>query len=139
MKQLLLLVLLSCTFTVGTLSAQACCKGKKACSKSTASSSTEVDQAYVMAASDAAAKDASIEKRVCEHSGKVSFFKNSKDANGATASTEVTFDQATATFVNMAPSNENAKSCSSGKKACCKSAKSCSKDKEVKSENKIMN
>lgn len=139
MKQLLLLVLLSCTFSMGTLSAQACCKGKKACSKSTASATTEVDQAYVMAASEAASKDASIEKRVCEHSGKVCFFKNSKDANGATASTEVTFDQATSTFVNMAPSSANSKSCCSAKKSCCKSAKSCSKDKEVKSENKIMN
>ncbi len=138
MKQLFLFVLLSCTFTVGTLSAQACCKGKKTCSK-TAEASASTDQAYVVAASDAASKDATIEKRVCEKSGKVCFYRNSKDANGASASTEVMYDQATATFVNLAATGENAKACSSGKKACCKGAKSCSKDKEVKSENKIMN
>ncbi|MCC6816858.1 MAG: hypothetical protein IT267_10640 [Saprospiraceae bacterium] len=133
MKKVLFFILLGSFLTIGTLSAQ-CCKGgaKKSCSKSSQASNLKADEAYVLAASDAAAKDASIEKRVCEKSGKVSFFRNTTDASGATASTEVMFDQGTATFVNS--------SSTSGKKSCCsKGSKSCSKDKEAKSENKIMN
>ncbi|NOT37202.1 MAG: hypothetical protein HOP11_07470 [Saprospiraceae bacterium] len=139
MKKLIFFVLLGSVLSIGTISAQCSHGAKKSCSKS-AEASASTDPAYVMAASEAATKDASIEKRVCEKSGKVCFYKNTQDATGSTVSTEVTFDQATATFVNATPATESKKACCSSKKACCaKGAKSCSKEKEVKTENKIMN
>lgn len=140
MKKFVFFLLLGSVLSIGTISAQACSHGaKKSCSKS-AEASASADPAYVMAASEAATKDASIEKRTCEKSGKVCFYRNSTDANGNSVATEVLFDQGTATFVNAVPATEGKKACCASKKACCaKGAKSCSKDKEVKSETKIMN
>ncbi|MEP7195690.1 MAG: hypothetical protein ABI851_04175 [Saprospiraceae bacterium] len=141
MKNLIFVLTLSCAFSIVSLNAQTCSHAKKGTQASCTAGSG--DQAYITAASEAATKDASIEKRSCKESGKVCFFKNTKDDQGKTVSSEVMYDQGTASFVSAVSSTDagSKKACCAGsKKACCaKGAKSCSKDKEVKSENKIMN
>ncbi|MEO6189072.1 MAG: hypothetical protein ABIO44_00620 [Saprospiraceae bacterium] len=105
-----------------------------------ATSTNITTDAYLSAATTAASKDASIEKRTCKGSDKVCFFKTSKDDSGKMVSSEVKYDEATATFVSSKTSCSTTKSCCAGKKACCaKGAKTCSKDKNVQSDKKINN
>lgn len=136
-------LLLVTVFAVGltTSIAQTCShSAKKGCCKASSTASANSDDAYMTAATSAAAKDASIEKRPCAEEGKFCFFRNTKDATGSTVSTMVVYDQSTAQFVNAKGSCETKKACCAGKKACCaKGAKTCSKDKEVKSDEKINN
>lgn len=133
MKNLFLVLSVVLVGGMVQLSAQSCshAKASKSCSSSTASVSP--------AAIKAAEMDPSIEKKVCEKSGKVSFYRNSSDANGVLVSTEVVYDEGKAMFVNytanaVSEGTGNAKACCSGKaaKACCskKGAKSCSSKAE---------
>lgn len=83
----------------------------------------------------AAAMDETIETKVCEKSGKVCFLRKSENADGTTTSTEVSYDEATASFVALPASSDDAtsakKSCSKDKACCAKGAKKgcCSKAK----------
>ncbi|MBK6700181.1 MAG: hypothetical protein IPK88_16960 [Saprospiraceae bacterium] len=121
MKKLFLFLTFGLLFTVAQSNAQSCCK-KGSASKQCVKSS-DMSEAAIKAA-DA---DPSIEKKVCAESGKVCFMKKSADGT----STAVTYDEATAKFVNYVPSENSAtaKSCSSksGKACCSKGAKSCAK------------
>ncbi len=139
MKNLLFVLFAFIAFTTTNTFAQTCQHGaKKTCSHSSGTASVNQDDAYFVAATNAAAQDPTIEKRECAKAGTFCFYRNSKDAEGNVSSTEVMYDQASATFIN-ATSKSN-KGCCASKKACCaKGSKSCSKDKEAKSENKIMN
>ncbi|MBK9272346.1 MAG: hypothetical protein IPM48_12195 [Saprospiraceae bacterium] len=114
------------------VSAQSCSKSKAAgcCASKTASAEK--------AALKAAELDPTIEKKVCEKSGKVSFYRNTVDETGVSVSTQVMYDEGKAMFVNQSTevSHEGeakAKACSSAAKgkACCskKDAKGCSKAK----------
>ncbi|MBK9632724.1 MAG: hypothetical protein IPO62_16995 [Saprospiraceae bacterium] len=113
-----------CVFFVGgmvQLSAQACSKSKASgcCSSKSAS-----------AAIKAAELDPSIEKKVCENSGKLSFYRNTTDEKGVTVSTQVMYDEGKAMFVNYSPEAAAASETKSTKACCSKSgAKSCSKSK----------
>lgn len=113
--------------------AQNCSHASKASAKTCVKPSEE--------ALKAASMDASIETKVCEKSGTVCFLKKSTDAEGNSASTEVKYDEATASFVSIASSDASigedanaAKSCSKSK-ACCKkgskSGKACCKSKST--------
>ncbi len=130
MKNLILFAALF--FVGGMVEMNAQCSHAKAASSCT-SKSASVSEAALKAAE----MDPSIEKKVCEKSGKVSFYRNTKDESGASVSTQVMYDEGKATFVNysadanQAPAAGSAKACCSGKaaKACCsskKGAKSCS-------------
>lgn len=136
MKKIVFLFGFFLAIGLGTATAQ-CSKGKAACckSKGTAAVGTTND-AVTEAALVAASTDPSIEKKVCEHSGKVSFHKKAVDPmSGSVSTTEVRYDEAKAQFVSIteegvaAPAEK--KACgtnASGAKACCKKGeKSCSK------------
>ncbi|MFN8332356.1 MAG: hypothetical protein U0T81_14260 [Saprospiraceae bacterium] len=105
-------LLLVTVFAVGltTSIAQTCShSAKKGCCKASSTASASSDDAYMTAATSAAAKDASIEKRPCAEEGKFCFFRNTKDATGSTVSTMVVYDQSTAQFVNAKGSCETKK------------------------------
>jgi hypothetical protein len=95
----------------------ACCKGKAASTAATAPAtgattvSADVDRAL--------AADKSVEKRVCSHSGTVSYVRK-VSANGKVGFEDVSFDATTGTFASKA------KSCGSGApgagKCCAKPA-----------------
>ena len=141
MKKVLFLLGIGLVFGLGSLNAQ-CAKSKGACCKSKGTASTEIapvgivsTSAVSAAALVAAANDATIEKRVCEHSGNVSFHKKSVDAaTGAVSYSEVVYDNAKAQFVSLASESDvkvgdKKAGCASGTgKSCCKKGqKSCSK------------
>lgn len=121
---------------VGFVSAQSCSKSmaagdKKCCAKTAA------------AAASLASLDNSIEKKVCEESGKVSYFQTSVcEVSGKESVNEVKYCDKSKKFVNVSPSAEAKKDCSkkctkgakeakatgvSNTKACTKGAKSCEK------------
>ena len=123
-----------------TKEVKACSKSKKACAKSCAAK-----------AAKAANMDESVEQRVCEKSGKVSYYqKMSCPVTGKVSEQQVRYDVASAKFVaveeavadeNMAPASTDGamvpagsttakKACCAGKKGkgcCAKGKKSCSK------------
>lgn len=81
-----------------------------------------------MTAEKAAAADDSIEKSVCAHSGKVSYYKKSVcPMSGKVSKQAVEWNQAEAKFVSL--NSENAHRKRTKKKSCCsgKKNKSCSK------------
>lgn len=109
MKKLLFLILLaSAAWTVQAQTA------KHHCSGAASSASVEVsDEAIAQAAS----LDESIERRVCETSGKVSYYrKDVCQKSGKVSYEPVNFDAATNQFVNASPSEVG-----SAKKSCCAS------------------
>ncbi len=135
MKKLFMLFAFMGLVSVASVSAQSC-------SKSKANSSTTC----TVAATKAASLDASIEKRVCEKSGKVSFVrKNVCSTSGKTTYTNVEYNTETKKFVNVSPTHTSGKaagkastSCSakakatSGKTSCCtKGAKGASAVKKT--------
>lgn len=108
MKKLMLLVILA----VATLSVQAQseCASKKASSSTTAIADD--------AAAQAAALDATIDRRVCDNSGKVSYYKkNVCEKSGKVAFEQVHYDASTSQFVNVGPSQV------AGEKEACASKK----------------
>jgi len=126
--------------SVFALSAQA----QKACAK-TCTKSKKVTMAQGAAASvddaviaKAASLDDSIERKVCDKSGAVSYHMNYKCAEtGKMTSKQVTYDASTAKFVNYSPSKAEGTAkkacCAAGaKKACCAGGKkACSKTKSA--------
>lgn len=134
-------LLFSFFFALGLAAANAqSCHGAAAASKSCCASK----------ASKAATTDASIEKRVAED-GTVSYVRKESDTDGNVKFVSVQFDEATNTFVNVAPksavatsgmvkkscSAEEAKACAGGAsadKACAgkASGKSCCASKTAK-------
>lgn len=119
MKKMFLLLAFFGALSLGAAQAQSCCASKASAGK-TASCSTST-----AACEKAAAGDASIEKRVNEHSGEVSYVRKVSN-NGQTSFVPVDYDAATGKFVNVAPSTSGA----APKAACCsggaKTGASCS-------------
>jgi hypothetical protein len=150
MKQLLLL----CAFvlTAGIATAQdagakkSCSKTcAKTCEKSKASASTDSQTKVASALSAAdivAEQDESIQKKVCDITGSVAYFQKSVcEKSGSVKMTEVHFDEAANSFVNV-PQGEMMSAGKEGTavkaaskssdakgqtKACCAGKKSCKK------------
>ena len=127
MKKIVFLLGFGLVLGLGNVNAQckksgaACCKSKgtAAVGMTPTNASSIADMPVSEAALTAATSDASIEKKVCEQSGKVSFQRKAVDATtGAVIYTDVVYDEAK-------------KSCgagaSSGKSCCKKGQKSCAK------------
>lgn len=123
MKKLFMLFAFVGLFSVASVEAQSCSKSKAECTA---------------AAAQAASLDASIEKRTCEKSGKVSFVRKSVcETSGKTSYTNVEYNADTKKFVNVSPTHTSGKaaqsSCSakakatSGKSGCCAKGKATSK------------
>lgn len=132
MKKLLMLVAFlglvnmaqaQCTKSAKTAGTKSAC-----CAKTTA------------AAAKAASLDESIEQRVCEKSGKVSFVKKSVcETSGNVSFADVEYCTKSEKFVNVSPSDVKAvnasmdmdakPACSKSKAACTKSKAACSKSK----------
>ena len=144
MKKIVFLLGFGLVLGLGNVNAQckksgaACCKSKgTAAVGMTPTNATSIaDMPVSEAALTAATSDASIEKKVCELSGKVSFQRKAVDATtGAVSYTDVVYDEAKAMFVNQvateASTSTEKKSCgagaSSGKSCCKKGQKSCAK------------
>jgi|SRR5690606_29217350 len=106
------------------MNAQECSHAKK----SQTAAATEVSSEYAKLVAEAAASDATIETKVCEKSGNVSYTrKNVCEKSGKVSYADVTFDAATKKFVNVSPSDAAAgEKAATGKKAGCCST-SCSK------------
>lgn len=125
-KSILIVLGLFIGLSFNPLSAQTCQHAKKD-AKSCSASSAAVSEAALKAAE----ADATIEKKVCEKSGKVSFQRKSTDAAGTVTYNDVVFDEGKAMFVSADGSSmsDSKKSCTGGEsKACCKKgAKSCCK------------
>ncbi len=133
-KVLFLFLLVSGALTVQAQSTKHNCAGHAA----TSVTSEVSDEAVAQAAS----LDESIERRVCETSGKVSYYrKDVCQKSGKVSYEAVAYDAATSQFVNASPSEmseKGAKSCcaSKGAKATAassKDAKSCAGSKKGKS------
>gem|GEM_PF-753606 len=105
------------------------CSGKK-----TASTVSGKKSCAKTCASKLAANDASIEKRVCEKSGKVSYMRKATCAkSGKTSLTPVQYDAGSKKFVNVAPAadamtvgggDSNAMTVAGEKKSCAKTCAS---------------
>ncbi len=115
MRRFLLLFALVGFVSIGTTQAQ-----KKACKYSKTSVEASAVDAEAFAAK-AASLDENIDRKVCEKSGKVSYFQSSTCAkSGATKVSEVQWCTNSNKFVNMSPSSNDKKSCA---KSCAKGAK----------------
>ena len=101
-----------------------------------AKAKTEKAAATATAAAKLASMDASIEKRVCEKSGTVSYVRKSIcEKSGTVSFTNVVYSPETAKFVNASPSKMAKKACSKAEKAACSKSTSkkacCSKSKKA--------
>lgn len=126
---------------------KACCKGKKACTKTAAvekSAQSSVVASAIAEAELAANADETVEKRVCSESGSVSFHqKNICEKSGSVSYSQVNYDPSSKTFVKAAEMEASTieagirplgdapmpavKKCSKGEKAAC--AKKCAAKK----------
>lgn len=96
------------------VNAQNCSHAKK----SSSSASVEKTSEYAKTVAAAAELDESVEQKVCEKSGKVSYIRKSVcEKSGKVSYADVEYDAATAKFVNVSPSDVKA----TGKKSCCAS------------------
>lgn len=110
MKKLILFAVLALA-AVGVQAQHNC--GSKSHSASTTSSSVSDE-----AAAQAASLDGTIDRRVCETSGKVSYYKKDVcEKSGKVSFSQVQYDAATSQFVNVAPSSVSDKKSGS----CCAS------------------
>ena len=121
MKRLVLLFSIFSFVSIIGLQAQTCGHAKKTATTTAVSADNE-------AAARAASLDNSIERQVCAHSGKVSYYrKDVCEKSGKVSLTEVEYDAPSGKFVNVSPSEKAA--CSKGaaekasldgkKGACC--------------------
>ncbi len=115
MKKFLLFFALLGFVSVSTVSAQKSCTakkmaGEKVCTKSAAAKLASIDN--------------SIESRVCEKSGSVSYVrKDVCSASGKVSFQDVEFCSKSGKFVNLSPSKGmTKKACTKGKAACTKKA-----------------
>ncbi len=120
MKKLILFVAMF--GMVGFLSAQ--------CSKTAGANKKSCCAKTAAAAATSASLDASIEKKVCEKSGKISYYKSSTcPASGKVTQTEVRYDDKAKQFVNVAEVSQEASTTNAKKECSKKCAKKCSKAK----------
>ncbi len=118
MKKITLLFTLALTLGVSGAYAQSCAK---ACTKKAEKQASTIDAETAEAAAKLASLDESIEKKVCPHSGMVSYVKTVKNDDGEVSHVDVEYDAAKAQFVNVSPKDME-KNCSAEKKAgCCAS------------------
>jgi len=121
MKKLILFVAMF--GMVGFVSAQ--------CSKTASANKKSCCAKTAAAAASTASLDASIEKKVCEKSGKISYYKTSTcPASGKVTQTEVTYDDKAKQFVNVASVADEAPAAAkaNAKKECSKKcSKKCAK------------
>jgi hypothetical protein len=115
MKKALLFFAFSFVFGLGAAYAQSC-QGAAAASKSCCASKS--------AAAKAAAADPSIEKRIADN-GTVSYVRKETDAQGNARFVSVRFDEATNTFVNVAPASVSATEGMTKKSCSAEEAKAC--------------
>lgn len=152
MKQIFILCLFF--LSAGVMSAQdapvkKACASKKSCAKvctkgkASASVDAETKVASALSAADAvAAEDESIQKKVCDLSGSISYFRKSVcEKSGSVKMTEVQFDEVQNAFVNVSPMDAaaadkdakvvkaSAKEATAVKKKAC--SKTCSKSKKA--------
>ncbi len=138
MKRIVLLFAM--VMVAGLISAQSC---SKTCTKGAKTAAVSVDEGQVaslIAEADAlAASDATIERRECSTSGKVSYFQKSTcSVSGAVSNEEVKYCGDSKAFIKVASATMEAdasadgaaapvskKACSAAEKASC--AKTCSK------------
>lgn len=117
MKNLLLLVALVSFVAAGSAIAQDC--GSHGKSHSTSMVHSDDD-----AAMKAAASDPSIERKVDEKSGKITYWKKETSADAMTVSLqEVEYCTKSAKFVNVSPSEKASCSKGASSKGCCSSKK----------------
>jgi hypothetical protein len=112
------------------VNAQTCPHAKKGAS----SASTEVNSDYAKTVAAAAEMDNTVEAKVCEKSGHVSYSRKVMNEGSAEATyTPVEYNASTKKFVNVSPSDVKKMDCCAGsasKKSCSKAEmKSCSKSK----------
>lgn len=94
------------------------------------SCSKKCSKACAAKAAKAASMDDTIEERVCEKSGKVSYHQKSVcEKSGKVSYSEVQFDEASAQFVSI---DETEVKASSATKKACSSKKGCCKSKGAK-------
>ncbi|NNE28401.1 MAG: hypothetical protein HKN16_02115 [Saprospiraceae bacterium] len=138
MKKVLLMFACLGVFAFGAQAQKASCtKSKASCVKSAKVTGTaSIDDAVV---AKAASLDETVERRVCEKSGSVSYFQNSTcPVSGKVTAKEVSYNTATGKFVNVSPeamSKSEKKACSAkgaAKKVSGKSAKACCSGAEAK-------
>ena len=128
MRRFLLLFALIGFVAIGNTSAQ-----KKACTYAKKSVEASATDAEAFAAK-AASLDETVERKVCEKSGKVSYFQSATcEKSGATKVSQVQWCTNSNKFVNMSPSGEAKKSCAAkcakgakGKAGCSKGTKATS-------------
>lgn len=115
MKKLLFVALLACGFVMVQAQSESLAK---------ASNSSVAQDAATVAAS----MDPSIDRRVCETSGKVSYYKKDVcEKSGKVSFSQVQYDAASGQFVNVSPSQVAEKAVCAGKtsgKSCCASKSS---------------
>ena len=124
MKKIFLFALLVC----GALAVQAQTKGHDCASHKAKASATAVESVSDDVIAQAASLDENIERRVCENSGKVSYYRKSTcEKSGKVSYNPVNYDSASSTFVNVSPAQvTKKKACASkanGKSCCAKGAK----------------
>lgn len=129
MKKLFLLFALVGFAALGTVQAQ--CHGKKSAATTEVNTNDE-------AAAKLASMDETIERRVCEKSGNVSYWQKSTcEKSGNVSFTQVSYDASANKFVNVSPEEVHGKSSSA--KSCCAggaSAKGVSSKKSCSSASK---
>lgn len=120
MKQITLMFTFVLALGLVSATAQSNAPAKKSCAKKCmgVAKTQDAGDAGAMAAATLAAQDASIEKQVCEESGKVSYVRLVTDENGAVAKEAVHYDVDKGEFVESAPTK---KACCAGdaKPSCC--------------------
>ena len=115
MKKFTLLFALVLGFGLTGVQAQSHSDAKASCAKTcskTAKSAKQTDSGSAEAAAKLASMDESIEKKVCEHSGKVSYSRTAVGKDGEAMVTAVSYDAPSNTFVSVSDSD---------KKSCCAS------------------
>ena len=118
-----MLVLFACLGMFGMMTAQ---------TSSDATAATEKQMCTKSAAAKAASLDGTVESRVCEKSGNLSYVRKSVcEKSGNVSFSEVKYDSASGKFVNYSPSKGTKASCSKSKAACSKSKAACTKSKKA--------
>lgn len=117
MKKFTLLMAFFMVAGLAGIQAQA---AKKDCAKACAKTCSKSKEGTASTTADAAAllasQDESIEQKVCETSGKVSYIKTVENSEGVASTVNVKYDASIKQFVNMAPTE---KGCCSGASSCC--------------------
>lgn len=132
MKKVFFLFACLSVFAFNAQAQKACSKKSAACCASKAKmaqgAAASVDDAVI---AKAASLDESIERKVCDMSGKVSYHMNYVCSDtGKMTSKPVMYDAGSARFVNVSPTDMSG---TAAKKACCagKSGKACAKGKKA--------